>query len=194
MRTGRQLSVRLVAATHRTPGQSAASTGLRSRAARPPSPLPSRAARSGPTPALRVHPESSGRNNAAVIAPARLAIAVVPVVRCSDALAVLALPSQPEIDQEPRQSATQPRPPGVRVRSVPVSHCPHPSQVCRGATRESAHRTQRAPTCECRRVSSRARVQSVRRGDDKTCGEHRHRGSRARNMAQLRKDWCERHR
>lgn len=69
-------------------------------------------------------PELTLTNDLAVIAPAALVIAVVPVMLGPDCLAVLTLPRKTEIDQKPRQATTKAGAPFVRMPSHRVNLAP----------------------------------------------------------------------
>jgi hypothetical protein len=67
----------------------------------------------------RLVPESARAHDFAMVAAARLVIAVVPPVFGADRLAVSCLRGQAEVDQEPRQAAPNPCPPSIRVLRIP---------------------------------------------------------------------------
>jgi len=66
-------------------------------------------------------PQLAVTNDLAVIAPATLVVSVVPVMLGTDDLAVASFRCEAKIDQEPWQSATQPRTPFVGVAAHPLS-------------------------------------------------------------------------
>src|SRR5437773_2102025 len=76
-------------------------------------------------------PQWAVTDDLAVIAPAGFVISVVPVMFGADGLAVAALRCEAEVDQKPRQPATKPRAPFVRVPSHPLSLTTHPSNDLR---------------------------------------------------------------